>query len=80
MRGDTLKYGYLLCKIDENQKLEIKKIDVTDKQGRDYFLSMLSSDLDGIKSAVIAFSCLIASFAVLFAALLASYKKKDQAG
>ncbi|OGV46804.1 MAG: hypothetical protein A2017_14470 [Lentisphaerae bacterium GWF2_44_16] len=77
MRGHTLKYGYLLCKTGKNSKPEIEKIDVTNKRGRNYLLSMLSSDLDGIKSAIIALSCLITSFIVLFAALLASHKKKN---
>ena len=78
MRGKTLNFGYLLCEIGKPQKLDVKKIDVTNKLGRNYFMAALSTDLDGIKSAIIGFACLIASFLVLFAAATLSCKKKVQ--
>lgn len=75
MRGKTLMFGYLLCGIDKADKLSIKKIDVTNKLGRDYFMSALSTELNGIKSAFIAFACLIASFITVFAAAGLASKK-----
>ncbi|OGV38641.1 MAG: hypothetical protein A2020_03715 [Lentisphaerae bacterium GWF2_45_14] len=75
MRGNTQKYGYLLCGIDKADKLSIKKIDVTNKLGRNYLMAALATDLDGIKSAIIAFACLIASFVTIFAAASLAGKK-----
>jgi len=68
MRGKTLTYGYLLCKIGKDSKPEITKIDVTDKTGRDYFRYCLSSGLDGITAAVTAFTLLAAAFILLLLA------------
>lgn len=78
MRGKTTSFGYLLCETGKPDKLSIKKIDVTNKLGRDYFMSTLSTDLNGITSALIAFACLTASFIVIFAASSLSSNRKPK--
>ncbi len=66
MRGATTMFGYLLCAIDKSSKLNVKKVDITDKKGRDYLQYFLSTELDGITTSIISFSLLSAAFMLLF--------------
>lgn len=68
MRGRTTMYGYLLCTVDKNGKTTVKKVDVTEKMGRDYLAYALSTGLDGITSATIAFALLAGAYILLLAA------------
>lgn len=69
MRGKTSMYGYILCEIKKDSGLSVTKIDVTKKKGRNYLLALLSTELDGITSALISFFFLSSAFLLIFLSL-----------
>lgn len=72
IREKSQHFGYLLCRITPENKLEVKNINVTAGSGRDYLRFFLSTGIDGITSAIISFFCFTAAFILL----LNSFRKK----
>lgn len=78
MRGKTKIYGYLLCTMKPDGKLQVKNIGVTDNKGRSYYKFILASEIDGRLAAMISFAAFTAAFVLLFASTIGSgVTKKD---
>lgn len=72
MRSGTKSYGYLLCEVTKDSGVKIRRIDVTDKKGRNYFLAALSTEFNGIRALPLSFLFLGVAFILAFF----SYRKK----
>lgn len=78
IRGENNRFGYLLCTMGADNSFEVQNIPVTNESGREYFIFALSSMIDGILAAKIAFILLLAAFVILYSTPCKSFKEQDE--